>query len=75
MIRISARTNLVLRSVTRIGDLTRKLSTASKDCEKDHSDARRWLDRLNIETIPRRMGDVSFSRSSGPGGQNVNKYL
>ncbi|KAI5198625.1 hypothetical protein E4T39_06662 [Aureobasidium subglaciale] len=37
--------------------------------------ARRWLANFNAETIPRSICDVSFSRSSGPGGQNVNKYF
>ncbi|KAI5277003.1 hypothetical protein E4T47_00015 [Aureobasidium subglaciale] len=37
--------------------------------------ARRWLANFNAETIPRNICDVSFSRSSGPGGQNVNKYF
>ena len=36
--------------------------------------ARKWLSKLDAETIPRTIGEVSFSRSSGPGGQNVNKY-
>lgn len=36
--------------------------------------ARRWLANFDTETIPRSICDVSFSRSSGPGGQNVNKY-
>ncbi|KAF9731276.1 hypothetical protein PMIN06_004977 [Paraphaeosphaeria minitans] len=35
--------------------------------------ARQWLARLHAETIPRSIGELSFSRSSGPGGQNVNK--
>ncbi|KAG9755041.1 hypothetical protein KCU73_g5544, partial [Aureobasidium melanogenum] len=35
--------------------------------------ARRWLANFDTETIPRSICDVSFSRSSGPGGQNVNK--
>ncbi|ORY06023.1 hypothetical protein BCR34DRAFT_490432 [Clohesyomyces aquaticus] len=35
--------------------------------------ARRWLEQLNAETIPKSIGEVTFSRSSGPGGQNVNK--
>jgi hypothetical protein len=37
--------------------------------------ARRWLANFDAETIPRSICDVSFSRSSGPGGQNVNKYI
>jgi hypothetical protein len=36
--------------------------------------ARKWLKKLDPDTIPRNICDISFSRSSGPGGQNVNKY-
>lgn len=37
--------------------------------------ARTWLAKLHAETIPlSTIGELSFSRSSGPGGQNVNKY-
>jgi len=42
--------------------------------EADLTAARQWLASFNSETIPRSICDVSFSRSSGPGGQNVNKY-
>ncbi|KAL1621997.1 hypothetical protein SLS56_008941 [Neofusicoccum ribis] len=41
--------------------------------EEDLAAARRWLQTLDPETIPKSICDVSFSRSSGPGGQNVNK--
>ena len=44
------------------------------DSEEELSAARRWLAKLNPDTIPRTICDVTFSRSSGPGGQNVNKY-
>ncbi|KAF2723452.1 hypothetical protein K431DRAFT_219806 [Polychaeton citri CBS 116435] len=44
------------------------------DYDADELDvARQWLAKLDAETIPRSICDVSFSRSSGPGGQNVNK--
>jgi peptidyl-tRNA hydrolase ICT1 len=37
--------------------------------------ARTWLAKLHAEAIPlKTIGELSFSRSSGPGGQNVNKY-
>lgn len=37
--------------------------------------ARKWLAELHAEAIPlQSIGELSFSRSSGPGGQNVNKY-
>ncbi|KAL1303140.1 hypothetical protein AAFC00_006572 [Neodothiora populina] len=41
--------------------------------EEELDEARKWLSRFDAETIPRSLCDVSFSRSSGPGGQNVNK--
>ncbi|KAJ5978685.1 hypothetical protein N7501_002027 [Penicillium viridicatum] len=44
---------------------------ASQD--QDVQIARDWLKTLNSKTIPRNICEVSFSRSSGPGGQNVNK--
>lgn len=37
--------------------------------------ARTWLNELHAQTIPiAAIGELTFSRSSGPGGQNVNKY-
>lgn len=49
----------------------------------DHQDphdlelARTWLKAFEsgVKSIPRQVGQVSFSRSSGPGGQNVNKSV
>ena len=42
--------------------------------EEDIELARKWLAGFNPDTLPHDIGDVSFSRSSGPGGQNVNKW-
>ena len=39
------------------------------------SEARKWLSTFSPESIPRDICDVSFARSSGPGGQNVNKSV
>ncbi|PYH89246.1 hypothetical protein BO71DRAFT_403219 [Aspergillus ellipticus CBS 707.79] len=41
--------------------------------DDDLTAARDWVARLNANTIPRDISEISFSRSSGPGGQNVNK--
>lgn len=41
--------------------------------DEDHREARTWLARFNVNTISKNIGEVTFSRSSGPGGQNVNK--
>ncbi|KAK9323572.1 hypothetical protein V1517DRAFT_319740 [Lipomyces orientalis] len=37
------------------------------------SKARSWLNTFKVSDIPRDKFDISFARSSGPGGQNVNK--
>ena len=37
------------------------------------SEARSWLSRFTVNSIPPAICSYSFSRSSGPGGQNVNK--
>jgi len=37
------------------------------------SEARQWLGAFRSQPIPRDLVELSFSRSSGPGGQNVNK--
>lgn len=50
------------------------MSTVSEDfSDQDQSDARKWLASFTADAIPRKLGEVSFSKSSGPGGQNVNK--
>ncbi|KAK7204556.1 hypothetical protein BZA70DRAFT_281110 [Myxozyma melibiosi] len=36
-------------------------------------EVRRWLSNLSAKSVPRERFESSFSRSSGPGGQNVNK--
>lgn len=46
--------------------------------EDDLTKARQWYNgfaRNPVEAVPRTLGEVSYSRSSGPGGQNVNKCV
>ena len=52
-------------------------SSVTQDAdEEDIAAARSWLSRLNADTIRQNTTcDISFSRSSGPGGQNVNKCV
>lgn len=55
---------------------TATLSSASSHGPVDDDEldrARKWLAALHADTIPKSIGELSFSRSSGPGGQNVNK--
>ena len=43
--------------------------------EDEQADARRWLASFNRSSLHTKDADVTFSRSSGPGGQNVNKSV
>ena len=43
--------------------------------ESDVNAARKWVAELRETSLPSNIGDVSYSRSSGPGGQNVNKFV
>lgn len=42
--------------------------------EEEHREARTWLARFTVKDIPKKLCETHFSRASGPGGQNVNKY-
>ncbi|CAL1716143.1 unnamed protein product [Somion occarium] len=35
--------------------------------------AREWISKFKSQSIPKSLVELTFSRSSGPGGQNVNK--
>ncbi|KAL9638294.1 MAG: hypothetical protein Q9204_001553 [Flavoplaca sp. TL-2023a] len=50
----------------------RNPSTAA-DIEADQAAARDWLNSFGPSNLPKKSCEISFSRSSGPGGQNVNK--
>jgi len=41
--------------------------------ENDIANARIWLLNFTADSIPKHLWKVTYSRSSGPGGQNVNK--
>ena len=43
--------------------------------EEEQAAARKWAASFDRQSIPRTLGTVEYSRSSGPGGQNVNKYV
>ncbi|KAI4229650.1 MAG: hypothetical protein L6R36_000697 [Xanthoria steineri] len=48
-------------------------SLVAGDTEADQVAAREWLKGFGPSNLPKNSCEVSFSRSSGPGGQNVNK--
>ncbi|KAL1761431.1 RF-1 domain-containing protein [Schizophyllum commune] len=41
--------------------------------QEQMNDAKHWVQEFKSVEIPRNLVDITFSRSSGPGGQNVNK--
>lgn len=69
------RTALLTRTTRLSPCLARQYATKRGDDvdEAELQAARQWLAKLDPDTIPRDICEVSFSRSSGPGGQNVNK--
>ncbi|KAL4810374.1 hypothetical protein BDV18DRAFT_130863 [Aspergillus unguis] len=53
--------------------VTRRSFASTTDA--DLTAAREWLSQFNSTPLPRHIGEISFSRSGGPGGQNVNKSV
>jgi peptidyl-tRNA hydrolase ICT1 len=63
--------------ITSYAPAVRRTVSSARDSSTDEDlrAARSWLAGLDAEAIPlKSIGELSFSRSSGPGGQNVNKY-
>ena len=57
--------------------LTRSLSSRSRLGDSNNEDeigtVRNWLAHLKSKPIPESVAEFTFSKSSGPGGQQVNK--
>jgi len=76
MLRSLAR--LVVYNKTRSITITRRAITSRANdtaSEEDLDEAREWLATLTPDTIPKNICEVKCSRSFGPGGQNVNKFV
>lgn len=54
--------------------LCRRYATQTEHPEFDYAAAREWYKTFNPLQSLRDIGEVTYARSSGPGGQNVNKY-
>lgn len=52
---------------------SRTYSSVRDEGQEARRAARAWLATLHADALSS-IGEISFSRSSGPGGQNVNKY-
>ncbi|KAL4888289.1 hypothetical protein BDV59DRAFT_206219 [Aspergillus ambiguus] len=59
--------------ITRAFASRRAAAPASNTTHDDCLAARQWLAGFDANPLPRHVGQISFSRSGGPGGQNVNK--
>lgn len=53
----------------------RAYSSGNESEAADLDAAREWFYRFTKSTIPSKIGQTTFSRSSGPGGQKTNKYV
>lgn len=54
--------------------LCRRYASQVDHPEFDYAAAREWYKTFNPLQSLRDIGEVTYARSSGPGGQNVNKY-
>ncbi|KIK58102.1 hypothetical protein GYMLUDRAFT_171801 [Collybiopsis luxurians FD-317 M1] len=65
--------NVVRRAFSIVKSLPIPPNIAALEGPADWADARKWISQFEAESIPKTLVELSFSRSSGPGGQNVNK--
>lgn len=53
--------------------VSQKTEASDEDIEVEYAAARKWVSDLKRETIPLNLAQISYARSSGAGGQHVNK--
>lgn len=62
-------------SAKQFRELSRRTGAGEEDLEAEYAAARKWMFELNRDTIPMSLARISFARSSGAGGQHVNKWV
>lgn len=60
-------------STKQVRQLSQRTGADEEDLEAEYAAARKWVSELNKDTIPMGLARISFARSSGAGGQHVNK--
>jgi hypothetical protein len=60
-------------STKQVRALSQRIGAVKEDLEAEYAEARKWVSELNKNTIPISLARASFARSSGAGGQHVNK--
>ncbi|CAK9438449.1 uncharacterized protein LODBEIA_P26730 [Lodderomyces beijingensis] len=61
------------RSLLRLAGSARQTSTTPNFSPEEIKKSISWLEKFSTSTIPRHHFQIAYSRSSGPGGQKVNK--
>ncbi len=56
-------------------ELSYRIVAGDEGVEAEYAAARKWMSELNKDTVPMSLARISFARSSGPGGQHVNKWV
>jgi protein subunit release factor B len=62
-------------STKQVRELSQRTGAGEEELEVQYAAARKWVSELNKETIPMSLAQISFARSSGAGGQHVNKSV
>jgi protein subunit release factor B len=62
-------------SIQQVRELSQRTGAGEEDIEAQYAAARIWVSELTRDTIPMSIARISFARSSGAGGQHVNKSV
>lgn len=62
-------------STKQVRKLSHRTGAGEEDLEAEYAAARKWASELNMDTIPMGLARINFARSSGAGGQHVNKSV
>lgn len=62
-------------STKQVRGLSQRTGAGEEDLEAEYATARKWVSELTRDTVPMSLARISFARSSGAGGQHVNKSV